>query len=97
LVELLDLFIGILEDGVIALYLLAVGGCLVTFAQPTGSEAMGFWFGALLGIESAHAVEGRCSLIRRWMLRPGWKAGLAAAECGGEVMMALVEHSFGRS
>jgi len=94
--ELLDLFIGILEDGVIALYLLAVGGCLLTFAYLTGSKARGFWLGALLGIESiGHKVEGRCSLISRWMSWPGWKLGLAPGECGGEVMAACVEHSFG--
>ena len=94
--ELLDLFICILEDGVIALYLLAVGGCLLLWACSTGSEAWRFWLGTLPGIESVgHEVEGRCSLIRRGMLWPGWKLGLAAGECGGEGMLACVEHSFG--
>ena len=94
--ELLDLHIGILEDGVVALYLLAVGGCLLTFAEPAGSEAHGFWLGALLGIESVgHEVEGRCSLISRWMVWPGWKLGLASGECGGDVMVTWVEHSLG--
>ena len=94
--EFLDLFVGILKDGFIAFYLLAIGGCLLMFAQPTGSKALWFEFGALLGIESiGHKVEGRCSLISRWMSWPGWKLGLAPGECGGEVMAACVEHSFG--
>ena len=99
--ELLDLFICILEDGVIALYLVAVGGCLLLRACSTGSEAWRLWLGTLSGVESVmfgigigHTVEGRCSLIRG-ILWPGRKLGLAAGECGGEGMVTCAEHSFG--
>ena len=73
---------------------------MLTLAYPTGSEAWRFWLGAfiisLLGIESVgHEVEGRCLLIGRWILWPGWKLGLAAGERGGEVMVACAEYSFG--